>query len=90
MASSKEQQILDKIKIVITQQFETADAAFAYFDKDSDGKLNRSEITELLKKAEINRFLQGVVTAKLVEKFDESDNEFIEWSEFEEAVAKLV
>ncbi len=87
---TKEQQILDKIKIVLTQHFESAEAAFAYFDKNGDGKLTKDEIYKLLKQAEINRFIQGIVASKLIEKFDESDNEFIEWREFETAVNQIV
>lgn len=89
MANTKEKEILDKIKIVITQKFESPEAAFAYFDKDSDGQLKRAEIIELLKKAEINRFLRGIVASKLLEKFDLSQDEFIAWTEFEEAVNQI-
>ena len=47
MASKKK--ILNKIRILITQKFDSPEDAFNFFDKDSDGKLNRKEIVKLLK-----------------------------------------
>lgn len=90
MASKQEQQILDKIKIVLTQQFNSPEEAFQFFDEDGDGILSREEVVELLKHAEVNRFLRGVVATKLMEKFDASSDEFIAWTEFEDAVGQIV
>ncbi len=90
MATSKEQEILDKIKIVLTQQFEDPQQAFNFFDKDGDGTLNKKEIEALLKKAEVSGFIRGLVANKLISKFDESNDENIGWEEFEAAVSGLV
>lgn len=81
--------ILNKIQILITNHFNTPEAAFAFFDKDGDGKLTKGEITELLKKAEINGFIRGLVSSKLVEGYDTSKDELIDWEEFKLAIAKI-
>ena len=90
MATSKEQEILDKIKIVLTQKFENPEAAFSFFDKDGDGTLNKKEIEKLLKQAEVSGFIRGLVASKLIEKFDNSADENIGWEEFETAVSGMV
>ena len=60
-----------------------------YFDGDGDGKLKKSEIVELLKKAEISGFLRGIVSSKLIEGYDKSGDELIDWEEFKEAISKI-
>lgn len=87
MASKK--QIIDKIRIVLTGNFETQEEAFNFFDKDSDGSLSRKEIVKLLKEAEISGFLRGIVASKLVSGYDFSDNNKIEWEEFEKAMEEM-
>jgi len=90
MASKKEKEILSKIKIVITQHFDSHENAFNFFDKNSDGELDKKEIKSLLKEAKVSGFIRGLVANKLIEKFDESDNESIAWTEFKEAVKDIV
>ncbi len=62
---------------------------FSFFDKDSDGKLKKSEIVKLLKEAEINGFIRGFVGSKLIEGYDQSGDELIDWEEFKAAVDKI-
>ncbi len=81
--------ILNKIQILITNHFKTPEEAFAFFDKDGDGKMTKGEIVELLKKAEINGFIRGMVSTKLVEGYDKSGDELIDWQEFKQAIAKI-
>ena len=81
--------ILNKIQILITNHFKTPEEAFAFFDKDGDGKMTKAEIVELLKKAEINGFIRGMVSTKLVEGYDKSGDELIDWQEFKQAIAKI-
>jgi len=81
--------ILDKIQILITNKFETPEEAYSFFDKDGDGKLKKREIVELLKKAEISGFLRGIVSSKLIEGYDKSGDELIDWEEFKAAISKI-
>ncbi|MEE9348514.1 MAG: EF-hand domain-containing protein [Flavobacteriaceae bacterium] len=87
MASKKE--ILRKIKIVLTQNFESEEAAFAFFDKDKDGKLSKKEIVSLLKEAKISSFLRGIVSKKLIETYDEDGDAKVNWKEFKKAIKKM-
>jgi len=86
--SSKEE-IVEKIKILIHRQFDNPQDAFAYFDKDADGALDRSEIKDLLKEAKINRFLAPLVSDKIIEALDKTDDEALAWDEFEAVLKDL-
>lgn len=81
--------ILNKIQILITNYFNTPEAAFAFFDKDSEGKLSKDEIVKLLKQAEISGFIRGIVTSKLIEGYDKDGDELINWEEFKFAIDEI-
>lgn len=81
--------ILNKIQILITNHFETPESAFAFFDKDENGKLSKSEIVKLLKEAEINGFIRGIVSSKLIEGYDKDEDSLIDWEEFKTAIAEI-
>jgi Ca2+-binding EF-hand superfamily protein len=81
--------ILNKIQILITNQFETPQKAFEFFDEDGDGKLKKSELLKLLKNAEISGFIRGIVSSKLIEGYDTSGDELIDWKEFKAAIDKI-
>ena len=81
--------ILNKIQILITNQFSTPEGAFSFFDKDSDGMLTKKEILKLLKQAEINGFIRGLVSSKLVEGYDKDGDDLIDWEEFKEAINEI-
>ncbi len=87
MASKKK--ILKKIQIVITNHFDTPEDAFNFFDKSGNGKLSKKEIVKLLKDAEINGFIRGIVSSKLIEGYDQDDDGYINWKEFKVAVDEI-
>lgn len=89
MASKKEKEILSKIKILLTRKFENPEDAFNFFDKNKDGDLARSEVKSLLKEAKVNKFIRGIVSKKLIEKFDESEDKRIAWKEFKTAIKDI-
>jgi Ca2+-binding EF-hand superfamily protein len=84
-----EESILNKVQILITKHFKTPEEAFNYFDADNDQKLSKGEIVQLLKEAEINGFLRGIVSSKLVEGYDRNADELIDWQEFKMAISKI-
>ncbi|GAB5476187.1 MAG: hypothetical protein Mars2KO_42860 [Maribacter sp.] len=84
-----EESILNKIQILITNHFDTPEEAFSFFDADGSGKLKKSEIKKLLEEAKVSGFLRGLVSSKLIEGYDKSDDELIDWQEFKAAVAKI-
>jgi len=88
MASKKD--ILRKIRILLNQQFDTPHAAFAFFDKSGDGKLNRSEIKKMLAAAEISGFLTGIVSRTLIKELDKDKDSSVTWPEFKDEVKKLL
>lgn len=90
MASKKEKKILNKIRILLTQHFEKPEDAFKFFDKNEDGALSKGEVKSLLKQAEVGGFIRGLVAGKLMEKFDQSEDDKIIWSEFKEAVKDIL
>ena len=81
--------ILNKLQILITSHFETPEEAFSFFDKDSDGKLKKSEIVKLLKQAEISGFIRGIVASKLIDGYDRSGDELVDWEEFKSALDEI-
>ncbi len=81
--------ILSKIRILVTNHFETPEKAFHFFDEDKNGKLKKSEIKELLKEAEVNGFLTGIVASELLKGYDKDNDEAISWKEFQVAIAEL-
>lgn len=84
-----EESIMNKIQILITNHFNSPEEAFSFFDADSSGKLKKSEIVKLLKQAEISGFIRGLIGSKLIEGYDESEDEEIDWQEFKVAVDKI-
>lgn len=84
-----EESIMNKIQILITNHFSSPEEAFSFFDADSSGKLKKSEIVKLLKQAEISGFIRGLIGSKLIEGYDESEDEEIDWQEFKVAVDKI-
>ncbi|WP_396634982.1 EF-hand domain-containing protein [Maribacter sp. R86514] len=84
-----EEAILNKIQILITNHFQTPEMAFNFFDKNNDQKLTKAEIVKLLKQAEISGFIRGIVSSKLIEGYDKSGDELIDWQEFKAAIAKI-
>ncbi|MFC0605592.1 EF-hand domain-containing protein [Winogradskyella pulchriflava] len=86
---STKEAILNKIQILITNHFNSPEEAFAFFDKDGDGKLTKSEIKDLLKQAEISGFLRGIVSSKLIEGYDKDGDELIDWEEFKFAIDEI-
>lgn len=81
--------ILNKLQILITNHFDSPEDAFSFFDKDGDGKLKKSEIVKLLKQAEVNGFIRGIVASKLVDGYDTSGDDLVDWEEFKAAVDKI-
>ena len=83
------EEILSKIRILITNHFDTPELAFHFFDENSDGKLKKSEIKKLLKQAEISGFLTGIVANELLKGYDRDEDDAISWEEFQVAIAEL-
>ncbi|MCG1035378.1 EF-hand domain-containing protein [Polaribacter sargassicola] len=86
---SAKENVLRKIRILITNQFDSPEEAFQFFDSDKDGRLRKTEIKKLLRSAEISGFLNGFVANELLKGYDKSSDETISWEEFKVAIAEL-
>lgn len=86
---ANKESILNKIQILITNHFETPEEAFNFFDKDGNGKLDRKEITKLLKEAKISGFIRGIVAKKLIEGYDSNTDDYVDWEEFKRAIDEI-
>ena len=81
--------ILNKIRILVTKSFETPEQAFQFFDENSDAKLEKTEIKKLLKEAEVSGFLRGIVAKELLKGYDKNNDKAISWEEFKVAISEL-
>jgi len=81
--------ILRKIRILITNQFDSPEEAFRFFDSDEDARLNKFEIKKMLRAAEINGFISGFVANELLKGHDTNSDDTINWEEFKVAIAEL-
>ena len=88
MASKK--QILNRLRILITQKFDSPETAFQFFDKDEDGYLSGEELKKLIIEADVSKFLSGLVSSKLINDLDENRDKHFNWQEFRTAVKKLM
>ncbi len=46
----------------------------------------KKEIVKVLKQSEINGFIRGIVSSKLIDGYDKEDDGFIDWEEFKFAI----
>lgn len=83
-------EILVKIKNLLSDRFESPEAAFQFYDKDGSGSLTKSEIKQMLNDAEVSGWLSGLVTKALIKGLDLDQDGEITWSEFEGEVDKLL
>ncbi|PWG05555.1 EF-hand domain-containing protein [Polaribacter aquimarinus] len=81
--------ILRKIRILITNQFDSPEEAFQFFDSDKNGRLKKTEIKKLLRDAEVNGFIRSFVANELLKGYDKSSDDTISWEEFKVAIAEL-
>jgi len=81
--------ILNKVQILITNNFNSPEEAYSFFDKNGSGKLSKKEIVKLLKSAEISGFIRGLVASKLIEGYDKDGDGLIDWEEFKFAIDEI-
>ena len=81
--------ILRKIRILITNQFDSPEEAFSFFDSNNDGRLKKSEIKKMLRGAEVNGFIRAYVANELLKGYDNNSDDTISWEEFKVAIAEL-
>ena len=88
--SAREQQIVDKIVGVVTSKYESVEDAFTNLDLDDNGMLDRTEVSGLLKLAKLSRIVSMVALGRLIDRYDVSNDDSIQWPEFNFAITKAI
>ena len=88
--SKSEQQIIDKIIHFVTHDFATQQAAFLELDRNHDCKLDKSEVSQMLSKSHVNGLVRLFATSRLIDRYDVSKDEYVEWPEFHFAIGKAL
>ena len=88
--SAREQQIVDKVVNVVTSKYDSVEDAFSKLDLDDNGNLDRTEVTGLLKLARLSRIVRVVATGRLIDRYDVSKDDSIQWPEFNFAITKAI
>jgi Ca2+-binding EF-hand superfamily protein len=79
----REQEVRDRLAALVKNQFNgDAQAAFAHYDRDGDGKISRDHLCLLCEDAGIgNRFTRGRWVDGIMEKVDKDGDGFISKAE---------
>ena len=88
--SKSEQRIIDKIIHFVTHDFTTQQAAFLDLDKNHDCKLGKTEISQMLSKSHVNGLVRLFATSRLIDRYDVSKDNYVEWPEFYFAISKAL
>jgi len=88
MPSKKE--ILEQVKILISNQFESAEAAMEFFDKNNNGLIEKNELKELLKQSGTGRMWRGLVAGKMLGGLDKDSDKKLNKEEFMKGISALM
>jgi Ca2+-binding EF-hand superfamily protein len=89
--SSEQQQLVEKIEALLKKKYGAVDEAsmkklFDAYDANSDGKIDKGELTQLLKDADIgNALTRGAWVKGIIDKLDQNADKAISWDEFKVA-----
>ncbi|MDB2686496.1 EF-hand domain-containing protein [Mariniblastus sp.] len=85
-----EQRLIDKVIHFVTHDFKSQQAAFLDFDRNHDCKLDKSEVSQMLSDSHVNGFVRLFATTRLIERYDVSKDNYVEWPEFHFAIDKAI
>ena len=88
--SKNEQHIIDKILHLVTEELKSQKLTFSHLDKDHNCKLDRSEVSELLRESHISGIVRLIATGRLIDRYDLSNDGYVEWREFHFAIDKAL
>lgn len=81
--------LIRKIRILITNQFDTPEEALDFFDSKNEGRLRKSEIKKILRLAAENGFIKGIVAQEILKGYDKPSNDTISWEELKVMISDL-
>jgi Ca2+-binding EF-hand superfamily protein len=89
--SGEQEQLVEKIEALLQKKYGGTDEAsmkklFDAYDFNKDGKIDKSELHQLLKEANIgNTLTRGAWVTGIMEKLDQNADKAISWDEFKVA-----
>ncbi|EAR13879.1 GTP-binding protein LepA [Polaribacter irgensii 23-P] len=78
--------VLRKVRILITNQFDSPEEALCFFDSENEGRLKKHELKKMLRAGVINDFISAGVGNALLKGCDISSDETINWEEFKKEI----
>lgn len=91
--ATEQEKLIAGIKAYLTQNFgeasdDTMQKLFNRYDSDHDGKIDKSELTRLLKDVDIgNTFTRGAWVRGILDKLDSDADKAISWDEFQKVAS---
>lgn len=85
-----EQELMEKIKIMIVRRFDSPQDAFNFFDKDHNKGLNKIELTALLKEAGVSGFIRSLAATKIIHTLDRNKDGLLQWEELEALIMRAM
>ena len=92
--SGEQEQLVSKIEALLTKNYGSTDEGsmkklFDAYDANADGRIDKSELAQLLKDADIgNSLTRGAWVKGIMEKLDLNADTAISWDEFRVATQK--
>lgn len=74
--------VLRKVRILITNQFDSPEEALCFFDSKNEGRLKKHELKKMLRGAVENDFLRPRAASELLKGYDEASSDTVNWEEF--------
>ena len=66
--------VLRKVRILITNQFDSPEEALCFFDSKNEGRLKKHELKKMLRGAVENDFLRPRAASELLKGYDEASS----------------
>lgn len=89
--SGEQEQLVEKIEALLQKKYGSTDEGsmrklFDAYDSNADGKIDKGELSQLLKDADIgNSLTRGTWVKGIIEKLDQNADKAISWDEFKVA-----
>ncbi|WP_339661030.1 EF-hand domain-containing protein [uncultured Polaribacter sp.] len=81
--------LIRKIRILITNQFDTPEEALDFFDSKSEGRFRKTEIKKILRLAAETGFIKGIVAQEILKGYDKPSDDTINWEELKSLISDL-
>jgi Ca2+-binding EF-hand superfamily protein len=80
--------VLRKVRILITNQFDSPEEALCFFDSENEGRLKKHELKKMLRAGVESDFIGARGANDLLIGYDATSNDTINWEEFKMEIYK--